>query len=111
MAACDSSGKKACVLLWYQARGTRSQAVRGAAWERPVADNVSSFGFFLSFGCEVAEWWTYGLRGCCRRRRVRVFVLCFEGLRFRTGSARRRMSRRGGCGTVFGMPLCFEDER
>jgi hypothetical protein len=46
MAACDSSGKKACVLLWYQARGTRSQAVRGAAWERPVGDNVSSFGFF-----------------------------------------------------------------
>jgi hypothetical protein len=40
MAACDSSGKKAWVLLWYQARGMRSQAVRGAAWERPVREIV-----------------------------------------------------------------------
>lgn len=46
MEACDSSGKKACVLLWYQARGMWSQAVRGAAWERPCC-GVSFFVFVL----------------------------------------------------------------
>ena len=33
-------------MLWYQARGMRSQAVRGAAWERPVREgNVRSLAF------------------------------------------------------------------
>ena len=36
------------MLLWYQAKGMRSQAVRGAAWERPVRDRVSFIGFARS---------------------------------------------------------------
>lgn len=65
-------------------------------------------------GWGVGSWFgreTYGLRGCCRRRRVRaVFVFGFgcgglEGLRFRIGCVRRRMSRRGGCGWGVGLSL------
>jgi hypothetical protein len=104
MAACDSSGKKACVLLWYQARGMRSQAVRGVAWERPVFGNIM-LAFFLVMRLFFGRIYTYGLRGCCRRRRVRVFGPGVEGLRFRIGCARRRMSRRGWCGRVCGLPL------
>jgi hypothetical protein len=62
---------------------------------------------------------TYGSRDCCRRRRVRASrgvgfgtARGFEGLRFRIGCARRRMSRRG-CGRVFGLPWfwrCFRGE-
>ena len=51
---------------------------------------------------------TYGLRGCCRRKRARARGVDFGiargivGLRFRIGCARRRMSRRGGCGRAVG---------
>jgi hypothetical protein len=110
MAACDSSGKKDCVWLWYQARGMRSQAVRGVAWERPARGWL-----VLSESGWRGNWEggrTYGLRGCCRRRRARVvgfahgFARGFglEGLRFRIGCARRRMSRRGWCERVVGLP-------
>jgi hypothetical protein len=57
MAACDSSGKKACVLLWYQARGMRSQAVRGVAWERPARAVVS-------FWCWEGDGWQGGHTVC-----------------------------------------------
>lgn len=36
MAKCDSSFMKACVVDWYQERGTFSQAERGVAWDLPI---------------------------------------------------------------------------
>jgi hypothetical protein len=55
MAACDSSGKKAWVLLWYQAKGMRSQAVRGAAWERPMGLSTSAAIVAWNVGPTVGE--------------------------------------------------------
>ena len=86
--------------------------MRGAAWERPVEGNGVSLTVFVRL---VLRWrralGTYGSRDCCRRRRVRAsrgagigcgIARVIAGLRFRIGCARRRMSRRGGCGRAFG---------
>lgn len=92
----------------------RSQAVRGAAWERPVLEarrQLSVFGSRGGFLSQrgMAGGITDGLRGCCRRRRVRARGVGFDiareivGLRSRTGCARRRMSRRG-CVRAIGSP-------
>lgn len=35
------------MLLWYQARGMRSQAVRGAAWVRPGEKSFSAMSLDL----------------------------------------------------------------
>ena len=89
--------------------------MRGAAWERPVLE-VETSAVCLLVAWRVfsprREWergFTDGLRGCCRRRRARERGVGFdiareiEGLRSRTGCARRRMSRRG-CVRAIGSP-------
>lgn len=87
----------------------------GAAWKWGGVLAFLSVCFEGVEGVFVLFGWggqTYGLRGCCRRRRVLVVLVfvfgfgCgFGGLRFRIGCVRRRMSRRGGCGWVVGLPL------
>jgi hypothetical protein len=70
----------------------------GAAWM-----NGSVSGLYRC-GLDLRAVVTYGLRGCCRRRRLRGSMLLLllkgpgsgcEGLRLRIGCARRRRSRRG----------------
>jgi hypothetical protein len=61
-----SSSKKARVVDWYQEIGTRSQAERGVAWDRPVGHSGQLSIVTRGRGN------SYGESGYCRRIPVAV---------------------------------------